>query len=117
MRDCHAHLPQGDTPINLCGGASASRFLSQLCADVLGRPTRSIPDREFGLYGMALAWMAGMQMPLPETVDAGQGDVFLPCPALTALYDEGYAIFKELRQTSTDFWMQRDQFIYRHHLA
>jgi sugar (pentulose or hexulose) kinase len=113
MRDCHAHLPQGDSPINLCGGASRSNFLSQLCADVLGRPTRSIPKREFGLLGMAMAWMAGMGLPLPDISKAAESKLYSPREELTAIYDEGYAVFKELRQASQAFWQQRDQFIYR----
>ena len=108
MRDCHTHLPQGGTPINLCGGASKSNFLNQLCADVLGRPTRSIPKQEFGLLGMAMAWMTGMGMPLPETVNTASSKLYTPRKDLTAIYDEGYAVFKELRQASQPFWQQRD---------
>ena len=78
MRDCHTHLPQAGTPINLCGGASKSNFLNQLCADVLGRPTRSIPKQEFGLLGMAMAWMTGMGMPLPETVNTASSKLYTP---------------------------------------
>lgn len=114
MRDCHAHLPPGETPVNLCGGASASAFLCQLCADVLGRPTRSIPEREFGLRGITLAWMAGMGLPVPEELDAQDSKLYLPRRALTRRYEEGYAIYKNLREASAAFWQQRDQFIYRH---
>ena len=113
MRDCHAHLPQGDSPINLCGGASKSSFLSQLCADMLGRPTRSIPKREFGLLGMAMAWMAGMGIPLPETADTAGSKLYTPRKEFTAIYDDGYEIYKDLRQTSQPFWQQRDEFIIR----
>ena len=113
MRDCHTHLPHSETPINLCGGASKSSFLSQLCADVLGRPTRSIPKQEFGLLGMAMAWMTGMGMPLPETANTAESKLYAPRKNLTAIYNEGYVVFKELRQASESFWQQRDQFIDR----
>ena len=113
MRDCHTRLPQGESPINLCGGASQSGFLSQLCADVLGRPTRSIPRREFGLLGMAMAWMAGMGLPLPEAVNTAESKLYTPRVDLTAIYNEGYAVFKELRQASQPFWQQRDAFMVR----
>jgi sugar (pentulose or hexulose) kinase len=111
MRDCHTHLPQEETPINLCGGASKSSFLSQLCADVLGRPTRSIPKQEFGLLGMAMAWMTGMGMPLPEAVNTTESKLYSPRKDLTAIYDEGYTVFKELRRASQPFWQQRDAFL------
>ena len=113
MRDCHEHLPDSETTINLCGGASKSSFLSQLCADVLGRSTRSIPKREFGLLGMAMAWMTGMGMPLPEETNTSGSRLYTPREDITAIYNEGYAIFKELRQASQPFWQQRDQFIFR----
>lgn len=115
MRDCHEHLPDSNTTINLCGGASKSNFLSQLCANVLGRPTRSIPKREFGLLGMAMAWMSGMGIPLPETTNISGSKLYTPQQEVTAIYDEGYAIFKELRQATQHFWQQRDAFLVRFH--
>ena len=114
MRDCHAHLPQSETTINLCGGASKSSFLSQLCADVLGRPTRSIPKREFGLLGMAMAWMFGVGISLPDTSNTAPSKLYTPREEFTAIYDEGYAVFKELRKASQPFWQQRDEFMIRH---
>jgi len=113
LRDCYEHLPKGDTPVILAGGASASQAMCQICADVLQRPMLRVPEQEFGLFGMACALLETLGFEITQSAPEQRGELFIPRDEFTPLYQEGYAIYRQLRDASMDFWAARDRFIQR----
>jgi sugar (pentulose or hexulose) kinase len=111
VRDCYDHLPKGETPVILAGGASASTTICQVMADVLNRPTLHVPDQEFGLMGMASSLLEVLGTPLPARPVDDRGQLFTPRPQMTGLYQEGYQIFRQLRDSSLEFWKARDGYM------
>ncbi len=111
IRDCHRHLPEDDSPVRLCGGASVSTLLCQMTADVLGRAAVRIPRREFGLDGMAAALWETLGQPLKQAEDAVGFENFAPDPARAAVYERGFALYRQLQQSQRDFWAAREAFI------
>jgi sugar (pentulose or hexulose) kinase len=113
LRDCYEHLPKGETPVILAGGASGSQTMCQICADVLQRPMLRVPEQEFGLYGMACALLETLGYEAPRHGLQQRGELFTPRPQMAALYQEGYSIYRNLREASMEFWRSRDRFIQR----
>ncbi len=110
VRDCHTHLPPGETPIRLCGGASVSTLLCQMTADVLNRPAVRVPSREFGLLGMADALWQAMGRPVARENELFTLEHFYPDPQRAAIYDRGFEIYQDLRMSQRRFWQSRDLF-------
>lgn len=114
LRDCYAHLPsKQEGTIILCGGASASRTLCQACADMLNRSLLRIPDREFGLLGMAAALIETLGYPRPDLNTDTQCELFTPQADAVQIYNEGFEVYKELRRSAFPFWTSRDEFLRR----
>ena len=114
VRDCYGHLPQGETPVVLAGGVSANRTMCQICADLLNRPMLQVPDQEFGLNGMAGALLEKLGYPVSQD-SATQGSVlFRPRGEMTRLYEDGFKIYTQLRESAAVFWEQRDRFLNRY---
>jgi sugar (pentulose or hexulose) kinase len=116
IRDCHTHLPPGETPVRLCGGASVSALLCQMTADVLNRPAIRVPSQEFGLLGMAAAFWEAMGRPLPAEHENTPFEYFHPDPYQAKIYDRGFEIYQALREGQQSFWQTRDIFC-RHLLS
>jgi len=111
LRDCYDHLPKGDTPVILAGGASASRTMCQICANVLNRPMLRVPDQEFGLYGMASALLEKLGYAPARRAAVQEGEIFSPQAASVKRYADGFAIFRQLRDSEVEFWKARDRFL------
>jgi sugar (pentulose or hexulose) kinase len=111
IRDCYDHLPKGETPVILAGGAANSKIICQVLADTLNRPTLHVPDQEFGLLGMASSLLETLGYPLPARPADDRGQLFTPRPQMTDLYQEGYQIFRQLREASLACWKARDSYM------
>lgn len=85
---------QSPTPIG--GGAAAKRGIwCQIFADVLKRPVIMLPDDETETLGDAIiAAQAGGIKEIPY--DFGKGKLIEPCRRNAAIYDRGFARYKEL---------------------
>jgi sugar (pentulose or hexulose) kinase len=113
LKDCYTHLPAGETPVILAGGASASKTLCQTCADALQRPMLRVPEQEFGLYGMACALLETLGRTPVQPAALTHGELFTPREEAAALYQAGFEIYRQLRQSAMAFWQARDQFLGR----
>lgn len=113
LRHCYDHLPKGDSPVILAGGASASRAMCQICANVLNRPMLRVPDQEFGLYGMASALLEKLGYVSARGAAVQEGEFFSPQAASVRRYADGFGIYRQLRDSELEFWKARDRFLER----
>jgi sugar (pentulose or hexulose) kinase len=111
LKDCYSHLPTGETPIVLAGGATASKVLCQMCADILNRPMLRVPEQEFGLHGMAMSLLEAIGIGFPQLSLEERGEVFNPDEKTNAIYQEGFEIYRQLRESMVPFWKSRDAFL------
>lgn len=111
LKDCYSHLPIGETPIVLAGGATGSKVLCQMCADILNRPMLRIPEQEFGLHGMAMGLLEALGIGSPRLSLEERGEIFTPDKIASEIYQEGFSIYRQLREAMTPFWKNRDVFL------
>jgi xylulokinase len=89
------------------GGGARNAALTQLKADVLGRPITTLAVTEAGCLGVAmLACAAHTGTPLPQLVETWvtPQSVVEPQPARAAVYRERFQAYKGLYPTIRDFW-------------
>ncbi len=110
LRECVDSLPGTGIRIGdfrAVGGGSRSDAWVQAAADILDRPVLRLRVAEAGALGMALnaAVATGVFASLQEAAAATvrEGERFEPDPARKALYDERYALFRELGPLTDDF--------------
>lgn len=110
IRDCLT-TDGGSGPVYLAGGGTKSAVWSQMIADVLGREIRVPSGRELGAKGAAL--MAGVNQGVyrdyREAVSRGCSfrSVYHPDPARAELYTELFGLYRDLRESSGEFWNRR----------
>ncbi len=109
-RDCYAAM--GDIPreVRVTGGAARSQALRLMMASVLKAPIRSVSREEAGAAGAAM--MAAVQQKIyPDMaacaavwVDPLLGSITAPDTSLSNVYDGGFAIYKQTRETMRPLW-------------
>ena len=113
-RDCFSAMGHGTVPpmdeLRIAGGAARSRTIRQVFADVLGVTVRESTAEEAGAAGVAM--MAGVATgALPDYgcacerwVEPTLGASIAPDPKATAMYDELFSLYLELRQQAPGHW-------------
>ncbi len=89
------------------GGGAKNPALTQLKADVLGRPITTMAVTEAGCLGVAmLACAADTGTPLAQLVETWvkQQSVVEPDSTRTAFYNERFQAYKELYPAIRDYW-------------
>ncbi|MGH6961801.1 MAG: FGGY-family carbohydrate kinase [Dongiaceae bacterium] len=81
-----------------CDGGAVSDLWLQICADVLGRPVQRLLRHPGSCLGAA--YVAGVGVGLYEDWSGvaryvSPGEVFVPDPARTVVYDRAYAVYRE----------------------
>lgn len=108
IRDCLDSIPVEVGTVHLAGGGAASPVWSQMFADVLGRKVAIPAGTEFGAKGAAIAAGvgAGAFGSYEEGVDATVtiAREHEPNPANTELYDEFFACYRALRESTMQHW-------------
>jgi xylulokinase len=78
------------------GGGAQSAVWPQIVSDITGEP-QELPEQTIGAsYGDALLAAIGAGLVEPTTSWARQQTLISPQPATRALYDESYAVYREL---------------------
>lgn len=94
--------------IRLSGGAANSRVWVQMFADILGFPVETIPIKEPGALGCAIAGAvaAGIYNDYPEAVEnmLPKGFRVEPNPAAVTVYAEKYKAYRGLAETLRPLW-------------
>ncbi len=109
-RDCYAAMGDIPSEVRVTGGAARSTALRLMLASVLKARVRSVKREEAGAAGAAM--MAAVQQKLypgmaacaAEWVDPLLGEITSPDTSLTHLYDGGFAIYKQTRETMRPQW-------------
>jgi erythritol kinase len=109
-RDCYAAM--GPTPgeIRVSGGAARSRAMRAILAAALGAPVRTVAREEAGAAGAVM--IAATQQGLYPDIDACAaawvtphlGPAEAPDPALVALYDGLFAVYRRTREALAPAW-------------
>lgn len=114
IKDClYGVKEQGN--IYLAGGGSKSEMWAQIIADVTGRSTVLSEGTEFGAKGAAI--LAGVCMGVYSDINDAASKLckakakFDPNPKNTAIYDELYQIYRELRIAHMDLWHRREAIV------
>ncbi len=99
------------SPIPIGGGAAKSGIWCQIFADVLKRPVIMLPDDETETLGDAIiAAQAGGIKEVPYDFGkalAGKGKLIEPCRRNAAIYDRGFARYKELYSRLKDMFSKQ----------
>lgn len=110
-RDCYAALGELPAEIRLTGGAARSPALRQLLASITGRPVRVSHRQECGAAGAAICAAvavgvhASVREALPAWVDRWlDPHATLPDPQHTALYDNVFALYRQMAAQSRPVW-------------
>jgi sugar (pentulose or hexulose) kinase len=82
-----------------------------MCADILNRPMLRVPEQEFGLHGMAMSLLEAIGIGFPQLSLEERGEVFNPDEKTNAIYQEGFEIYRQLRESMVPFWKSRDAFL------
>ena len=109
-RDCYAAMGDIPSEVRVTGGAARSTALRIMLASVLKARIRSVKREEAGAAGAAM--MAAVQQKLypdmvtcaAEWVDPLLGEITAPDSSLTHVYDGGFAVYKQTRETMRPLW-------------
>jgi sugar (pentulose or hexulose) kinase len=108
IRDCLDSVPTAVRHVSLAGGGAASPVWSQIFADVLGRPIVIAAGSEFGAKGAAIA--AGVGCGAYASYEEGVAATVVvarehePNPANTEIYDEFFAVYRSIRESTASNW-------------
>jgi len=108
IRDCLDSVPTQVRHVSLAGGGAASPVWSQIFADVLGRPIVIAAGSEFGAKGAAIA--AGVGCGAYASYEEGVAATVVvarehePNPANTEIYDEFFAVYRSIRESTASNW-------------
>lgn len=109
-RDCYAAMGPIPKEVRITGGAARSKAMRSILAAVLGADIRRVEREEAGAAGAAM--IAAVQLGLyPDMtacskawVDPLLGPAETPDPALVAVYDRLFPIYRETRQALRPVW-------------
>jgi xylulokinase len=93
------------------GGGAKNLALTQLKADVLGRPVTTLAVTEAGCLGVAmLACAADTGTPLKQLVEnwVKPQSVVPPNPKRAAIYQERFQAYKQLYPAVRDYWSRTE---------
>lgn len=108
IRDCLDSIPTEVKTVRMAGGGANSAVWCQIFADVLGRKIIVPAGTEFGAKGAAIA--AGVGAGLYESYAAGVDATvnivreYEPDLAKTAIYDDFFAVYRDIRQSMMPVW-------------
>jgi L-xylulokinase len=115
---CHRYhldklLSSRETPprcIRMAGGAARSGFWTQMFADILGLPIETVAVNETGALGCAIATAVAVG-DYPTLAEAAKrmtsiAPAVLPNPAMKALYDRRYALYKKTIECLDPLWSE-----------
>lgn len=113
-RDCFSATGELPSEVRLTGGAARSRAMRQLLATILGRPLRTVDREEAGAAGAAM--MAAVQQGFHPSIDACAtawteprlSPATLPDEAMTALYDDAFALYRDVSRSLPPVWERLD---------
>lgn len=114
-RDCYEAQNHRPTEIRLAGGAARSAVCRGVLAAAVGVPIRQVRREEAGAAGaamvaaLALGVHADMDEACARWVDGYLGPLEWPDPALTALYDGLFPIYREGYRRMFDIWSDLDR--------
>jgi sugar (pentulose or hexulose) kinase len=108
IRDCLDAIPTKVETVRMAGGGANSHVWSQIFADVLGRRMIIPAGTEFGAKGAAIVAGVGLGMfgSYSDGTDHTVNIVreYEPDPAKTAIYDDLFGIYKDIRTAVMDSW-------------
>ena len=110
VKDCLQNTQPG-SKVYLAGGGAKSPVWAQMIADVLGMEVVISSGNEFGAKGAAM--MLGIAVgQYKDYEDAAQKAcraecIYRPRPEQSAVYEDIYALYKEIRVSMADLWTQR----------
>ncbi len=109
-RDCYSATGAIPAEIRLTGGAARSTAMRKILASVLDRPVRIVEQDEAGAAGAAMI-AATQQGVFPDIITTAAtwvtprlSNATEPDAALTADYDEGFELYRDLRRTLGPAW-------------
>ena len=108
IRDCLDSIPTQVETVRMAGGGANSPVWAQIFADVLGRRVVVPAGSEFGAKGAAI--VAGVGLGLFDSYEAGVDATveivreYEPNAKNTAIYDDFFAIYREIRQATINSW-------------
>lgn len=110
IRDCYSATPSPIDEVRLSGGAARSPVLSQIVADVLGKPVIVTQGAEAAAKGASMAAAVGIGL-AARFEDAAETfvkirRVFNPNPENHAKYSERFPHFRSIRQSMTTVWTE-----------
>lgn len=108
IRDCLDSIPTRVDTVRMAGGGVNSEVWCQIFADVLGRTIVVPAGTEFGAKGAAIVAGigAGIYAGYGEATDAVVDIVrtYTPDAANTALYDDFFAVYRDIRRSMMGVW-------------
>lgn len=93
-----------DGEVSLCGGGTRSLRWRQVLADVVGRPLRLARQPEVGARGAVMAALTATGRPYDRAQWCAPEATVEPVPARRALYDAGYAHYRERLEATRGHW-------------
>ena len=108
IRDCLDSIPVTVETVRMAGGGAASPVWAQIFADVLGRRVVVPSGSEYGARGAAI--VAGVGLGLFDSYEAGVDATveivreYEPISTNTAVYDDFFGIYRELREATINSW-------------
>lgn len=108
IRDCLDSIPTKVETVRMAGGGANSAVWCQIFADVLGRKIIVPAGTEFGAKGAAIVAGVGLGLygSYEDGVDATVNIVreYEPDRAKTAIYDEFFAVYRDIRTLMMPVW-------------
>lgn len=108
IRDCLDSIPTEVRTVRMAGGGANSAVWCQIFADVLGRKIVVPAGTEFGAKGAAIVAGvgSGLYRSYAEGADATVTMVreYEPDPEKTAVYDEFFGVYREVREAMVSIW-------------
>lgn len=108
IRDCLDSIPTQVDTVRMAGGGANSAVWCQIFADVLGRRIVVPAGTEFGAKGAAI--VAGVGLGAYDSYAAGTDATvnivreYEPVRARTDIYDEFFAVYRDLRTATAQSW-------------
>jgi sugar (pentulose or hexulose) kinase len=108
IRDCLDSIPTRVDTVRMAGGGANSPVWAQIFADVLGRRIVVPAGSEFGAKGAAI--VAGVGLGVFDSYEAGVDATveivreYEPDRTKTAVYDDFFGIYRELREATINSW-------------
>lgn len=111
MKDCYKNFPLELKGIRLVGGGSSSEFWCDIFANCLGMPAEVTVGNQIGALGAAViaavgtGYFNGFEEAISQMVKVKQS--YEPDPIKVSVYEENYAIYRQLYLGNWHLWDQR----------